>query len=132
MTERSMGPRATAEFAHQDVQFAKGRCEGEDAYFVQENMQWGLWLRIPRADYDAAITRCRADPTVNLIVFQKLTDGSQVNMTFWPASVDLDEMAHSRTIDLIEPPDAYQDVPVITAPLLGWYERLRGVSNVAA
>ncbi|HHH28509.1 MAG TPA: hypothetical protein ENK57_09205 [Polyangiaceae bacterium] len=40
-----MRPPAAVEFAHQDVQFAKGRYEGEDedAYFVQENLAWGSW-----------------------------------------------------------------------------------------
>ncbi len=129
----SMGPRATVEFVHQDVQFAKGRREGddEDAYFVQENLAWGSWFRIPRADYDAAIARCRADPTANLVVFSKQTTSGQVNLTFWPAEADLYAIGY-RTDDLIEPPDEFGEVPVITAPQLGWHQHLNGVSADAA
>ena len=90
-------------------------------------MAWGSWYQLPRADYDAAIARCRADPTARLIVCEKQTTSGQVNITSWPREVDL--AAFTRTVDLIEPPDEFWEVSVITDPVLGHHFHLRGVGD---
>lgn len=111
---------AKVQFEHDGVQFATAECWEVEvpgplpvAYFVQDNIPWGEWHRISKADYELIVARCKADPTSQLIV--AACNKHHLTVVFRPAGID---MSKYPTEQLFEPSEDEQNLTLIKAQIL--------------
>ena len=127
--------QAEVKFEHDRVLFAVAShydlFQGEptcSAYFVQESI-FGTWCRLSKADYEAIVARCQADPSSKLFVGE--VRRGHLNAVFRPGEFSVDE--GRDTASLFEPTADETDVTVMSAPVLAHkeaelLEHVRGAS----
>lgn len=115
---------AKVQFKHDEVQFATAECWDGDfigcapvAYFVQDNLPWGEWHRISKVDYEMIVTRCKADPTSQLIV--AACNRHHLTVVFRPAGVDT---SNYRTEHLFEPREDEEHLLLLKVQVLEYRE----------